>query len=51
MDLKIDYLRKKLRIAQKVRFSQQVGKVANPEENFDLMETTFFLFKALKNDK
>ena len=38
---KSDSLRKKLRNTQKVCFSQQVSKRANPEENFDLFKPLF----------
>ena len=48
--LKIDYLRKELRITQKVFFSQQVGKGENPVENFDWIETNPFLVKPVIRD-
>ena len=32
----------KLRIIPKVIFSQHICKLANPAENFDLMDTTIF---------
>ena len=47
---KSDYIRKKLRNAQKVCFSQQVWKGANPEVNMVFFKQAF-LFKAVKQDK
>ena len=46
---KSDSLRRKLRNIQKVCFSQQVSKRANPEENFDLFN--IFFNKPVKVDK
>ena len=47
---KSDYLRKKLKNTQKVFFSQQVSKRANPEENLNLFKQ-LFLIVPVKGDK
>ena len=43
---KRDYLRKKLRITQRIIFSKQIWKGPNPKENFNLIE--LFVVKPVR---